>query len=73
MKFFARKKPDGCNEILEELRKISEALETADASFNETADGDLIEALIFERSSLRARYSYLLKALRTAELSERKA
>ena len=50
--------------VSEELREISEALETADAGFNEVSDDDLLEAIIYERSALRARYSYLLKELR---------
>lgn len=50
--------------ILEELKQISEAIEIADAGFNEVADADLLEAIIYERSALRARYSFLLKELR---------
>lgn len=53
--------------ISEELREISDAIDIADAGFNEVSDDDLIEAMIFERSALRARYSYLLKELRKLE------
>ena len=54
-------------DIAEELRKIKEAMDTADAAFNEVDDPDLIESLIFERSSLNARYSYLIKERRRIE------
>lgn len=53
--------------ISEELREIKDAIDIADAGFNEVSDDDLIEAMIFERSALRARYSYLLKELRKLE------
>lgn len=53
--------------ITEELRVIKEAIDTADAGFNEVSDDDLIEAIIYERSALRARYSYLIKELKKLE------
>lgn len=56
--------------LTEELREIKTAIDTADAGFNEVSDDDLIEAVIFERSALRARYSYLLKELRKLESGE---
>ena len=56
--------------ICGELREIADAIEIADAGFNEVSDGDLLEAMIFERSALRARYSYLLKELRREQTAE---
>ena len=53
--------------IAEELREMKDAIDVADAGFNEVSDDDLIEAMIFERSALKARYSYLLKELRKLE------
>ena len=53
--------------VSEEIRGITEALEVSDACFNEVSDEDLVEAMIFERSALRARYSYLLKELKRLE------
>lgn len=53
--------------IAEELRVIQEAMDTADAAFNEVDDPDLIESLIYERSALNARYSYLIKERRKLE------
>ncbi len=53
--------------VSRELREVSKAIEAADADFNEVSDCDLIEAAIFERSALRARYGYLLKELRRLE------
>ena len=56
--------------VSEELRHISEELEASDARFNEVSDSDLVEAMIFERSALNARYSYLLKELKRLERTE---
>ncbi len=56
--------------VSEELRRISEELEASDARFNEVSDSDLVEAMIFERSALSARYSYLLKELKRLERTE---
>lgn len=58
--------------VSKELKEISDALEASDAVFNEISDGDLIDAIIFERSALRARYSFLLKELRRLESDEPK-
>ena len=60
----SKRKNSARESISQELREISEAIETADAGFNEISDSDLLEAVIYERSALRARYSYLLKELR---------
>ena len=56
--------------VSEELRRISEELEASDARFNEVSDSDLVETMIFERSALSARYSYLLKELKRLERTE---
>ena len=58
---------DKIRAVSEELRGITAALEASDAGFNEVSDEDLIEAMIYERSSLRARYSYLIKELKRIE------
>lgn len=61
------RKDEQIRAISEEIREISEALEVADAGFNEVSDDDLLEAIIYERSALRARYSFLIKELRRIE------
>ena len=60
-------------ELSEEIRIVTEALENSDAGFNEVSDEDLVEAVIYERSALRARYSYLIKELRRLKNEEIKA
>ena len=50
--------------ISEEIRAVTEALAASDSGYNEVDDEYLLEAIIYERSALRARYSYLLKELR---------
>lgn len=61
------RRDDKIRAVSEELRRITAALEASDAGFNEVSDEDLIEAMIYERSSLRARYSYLIKELKRIE------
>lgn len=61
------RKDEQIRAISEEIREVSEALEVADAGFNEVSDDDLLEAIIYERSALRARYSFLIKELRRIE------
>ena len=58
-----KRKRERIKEISEEIREIS------DAGFNEVNDADLLEAIIYERSALRARYSFLLKELRRIQES----
>ena len=60
-------------ELSEEIRIVTEALENSDAGFNEVSDEDLVEAIIYERSALRARYSYLIKELRRLKNEEIKS
>lgn len=52
----------------EDLKEVSDALQTSESCFNEITDSDLTDAVIFERAALQARYSYLLREIR--ELSE---
>ena len=61
------RRDDKIRAVSEELRRITAALEASDAGFNEVSDEDLIEAMIYERSALRARYSYLIKELKRIE------
>lgn len=50
-----------------EIKAVSEAIELADRCFNEVDDSDLTEALIYDRSALLARYSYLIKEVKKLE------
>ena len=61
------RKQEQIKTVSEEIRQIAEAIEASDAGFNEVEDSDLLEAIIYERSSLRARYSYLIKELKRIE------
>ena len=53
--------------ISEELKEVSDELIAADSDFNEAVDPDLIESLIYLRCSLRAKYSFLIKQLRSSK------
>lgn len=55
-------------ELLASMRATQSALNRAYEGFNRTADGDLIEAYVFEIKSLQHRYSYLLRQLRELDL-----
>lgn len=50
--------------ITEDLEKIAELIELSEQGFNEISDDDLIDAAIYERSALMARYSFLIKELK---------
>lgn len=65
---FRNKKTD---ELAEELRKISELIEISEKNFNEIDNEDLIEAAIFDRSALMARYAYLMKELKKIQEAEK--
>ncbi len=48
------------SELLNEIYRISDALELAYERFELQCDGDLVEATIFEIEALKARYRYVL-------------
>lgn len=56
------------NQVTAELKTVSEAISLADRCFNEVEDDDLTEALIYDRSALLARYSFLIKEAKKLEL-----
>ncbi len=49
--------------LAEELRQLSELIDDSDRVFNEVDDENLIEAAIYDRSALLARYAYVRKIL----------
>ena len=55
------REPELENDLLTSIRDICRRLELADARFEMESDDDLIEACIYEREALRARYRYLLR------------
>lgn len=55
------------NEVTNELKTVSEAIALADKCFNEVDNDDLTEALIYDRSALLARYSFLIKEAKRLE------
>ena len=52
---------DNKNELLLELEQISARLEKNELLFNLADDDMLIEAAIYEKQALNARYAFLLK------------
>ncbi|MCD8006879.1 MAG: YaaL family protein [Oscillospiraceae bacterium] len=53
--------------IESDIKEISEAMKTAESCFNETTDGDLLDALIYDRAALESRYNYLLRELKALD------
>jgi hypothetical protein len=49
------------NKIASEMEEILSQIKATETKYNLTSDSDLIDALIYEELSLRARYSYLLR------------
>lgn len=49
------------NKIASEMEEILLQIKETETKYNLTSDSDLIDALIYEELSLRARYSYLLR------------
>lgn len=54
--------------VTKEIKTVSEAIALADKCFNEVDNEDLTEALIYDRSALLARYSFLIKEAKRLEL-----
>ncbi|MCM1055583.1 MAG: DUF2508 family protein [Bacteroides sp.] len=48
-------------ELVEEMERLSELIQKNEQVFNMTTDEQLIEAVIYERQSLRQRFAHLLK------------
>lgn len=57
------------NELVLAIRDICARIERVNAHFDMESDEDLIEACIYEREALRARYRFLLRQARTQGVS----
>ncbi len=54
--------------LIDEIRKLSDALELAYERFELQQDNDLVEATIFEIEALKARYRYMLSLAKKQNL-----
>ena len=54
-------------EVSTEIKQINEAIRLADKCVDEVENDDLTEALIYDRSALLARYSFLIKEAKRLE------
>ncbi|HIS68594.1 MAG TPA: DUF2508 family protein [Candidatus Gallacutalibacter stercoravium] len=54
--------------LLQELREVSRQLACVEQWFQMECDGDLIEACIYQREALQARYRYLLSQAKKQEI-----
>ena len=57
-------------ELLSEIRDVSRLLAYNDCWFQFECDSDLIDACIFQRAELRARYRYLLSLAKQNGVSD---
>lgn len=48
-------------QLISDISLVSEQLKDINEKYNLTSDNDLIESLIYEELSLKARYGYLLR------------
>lgn len=55
------------NHILSEISDVCKKLRCTDRWFNMEADQDLIEACIYQREELLARYRYLMRVAKEAD------
>lgn len=53
--------------IESDIKELDDAMKTAESCFNEVSDGNLLDALIYERAALEARYNYLIRELKALE------
>ena len=53
-----------CGRLIEDLREVRRQLEGNHAFFALEADEDLLDAAIYQREALQARYRYLLRLAR---------
>ncbi|MDD2955004.1 MAG: DUF2508 family protein [Oscillospiraceae bacterium] len=57
-------KDEECGELIRELHRVKNRLDTVNRNFDMTADEDLLESYIYELNALLARYRYLLRTAR---------
>jgi len=55
---------DGENRLIQDIREVRRQLEAAYAFFALETDEDLLDAAIYQREALQARYRYLLRLAR---------
>ena len=56
--------------LLQAVRELCERMRSVDSRFEEETDGDLLDAYIYERLALQARYRYLMRQMRSREALE---
>ncbi|MCL2298638.1 MAG: YaaL family protein [Firmicutes bacterium] len=56
--------PGGQNRLIQDIREVRRQLEAVQAFFALETDEDLLDAAIYQREALQARYRYLLRLAR---------
>ena len=66
MKIFTKKEATVPQEnLVTSIKEVKEKLAIVSEHYNIAEDNDLVEALIYEEKSLKARYDYLIKQCKT--------
>jgi len=68
MKKKQAQRPDGRGQLIEDLREVRRQLEGNHALFALETDEDLLDAAIYQREALQARYRYLLRLARESNI-----
>lgn len=58
--------------LLKDIQQIRKQLDDIEAKYNLLSDNDLLESLIFEERSLKAKYAYLLRLAKTKGVTNHK-
>lgn len=61
------KKEDAYKDLQEKISEIRIKMEIVDNLFSNLSNADLIDACVYEKKALNARYNYLLKLAREQE------
>lgn len=71
MQVFGKKKEKDKQEekLIEDIRELCLMMENAYERFENESDSDLIDALIYEIESLKARYRYLLRIAKESKIT----
>ena len=71
LKRTVKNQPEEYLDLIEEIRNVEERLAFTEKWFSLECDQDLIDACIFERESLYAKYRYLLGVARKKGISHK--
>ena len=57
------------DKLLEEINLVKMQIQNATTRFEQTSDNDLVESVIYEIQSLKAKYRYLVKSIKSTQFN----